>query len=91
MTPDEPHRSDPGREQEEDLYKETSLHVCLRSAYHYISPHTATVGHHCGSFPHGNTQGELWAIYSLPSPLFVVDIIHKTSGFNCSPFFVGLQ
>lgn len=56
---DKPHRSDPGRQQKEDLYKETSLHVCLRSAYHCLPPHIAAAGHHCGSLPHGATWGKL--------------------------------
>ncbi len=53
LTSDKPHRSDPGRQQKEDLYKETSLHVCLRSAHHCLPPHTAAAGHHRGSLPHG--------------------------------------
>lgn len=59
LTPDKPHCSDPGRKQEEDLHKETSLHVCLCSAYHCLPPHTATAGHHCGSLPHGAPGGRL--------------------------------
>lgn len=58
LAPDKPHCSDPGRKQEEDLHKETSLHVRLCSANHCLPPHTAAAGHHCGSFSHGATKGK---------------------------------
>lgn len=58
QTPDEPHRPDPGWQQEEDLHQETSLHVGLRPAHHRLPPHTAAAGHHRGAIPHGATWGE---------------------------------
>lgn len=46
MIIDKPHCSDPGRQQEENLYKETAFHVCLRSAHDRIHAHSAAAGHH---------------------------------------------
>lgn len=65
LTLDKSHRSDSGRQQEEDLYKETSLHVRLRSAHHCLPPHTVAAGHHRGSLPHGATKGELSVCHCL--------------------------
>lgn len=52
---DKPHCSDPGRQQEENLYKETTVHVCLRSAHYRLPPHTAAAGHHYSSLCNGAT------------------------------------
>lgn len=52
---DKPHCSNPGRQQEENLYEETTVHVCLRSAHYRLPPYTAAAGHHYISVYNGTT------------------------------------
>lgn len=55
--PDQPYSANPGREQEEDLHQETTLHVRLRTIGHCLPTHTAAAGDHCGACCHRATTG----------------------------------